>query len=72
MKKLTQLFISLLLTLALSIVPTAQASSPVAGCPGAQWSLMAVMEHEEHMHHHIGNDADHNGETVPRHQDGHQ
>jgi hypothetical protein len=52
--------------LALGLTPFASAhdgmGDPIAGCPSDKWELMMVHEHEEHMHHHIGNDADQNGD----------
>jgi hypothetical protein len=63
MKKLS-ILLPAVFVLSLILVPFASAASgdPIAGCPSDKWTLMTVMEHEEHMHHHIGNDADQNGD----------
>ena len=65
MKKLS---IVMLLVFTLSLLLTAAVSAhdgmgdPIAGCPSDKWELMMVHDHEEHMHHHIGNDQDQNGD----------
>ena len=53
----------LIFVLSLLLAPAASAmGDPVLGCPGEKWELMMVHDHEEHMHHHIGNDLDQNGD----------
>lgn len=67
MKKRAGLFIVLMILLLLTFT-TALASegmgNPVGGCPpGFHLHSMSDMDHDgDHMHHHIGNDQDQNGD----------
>lgn len=51
------------LTLAFGGLALADHGAPVGGCPdGFELHHIHVMDGDEHMHHHIGNDADQNGD----------
>jgi hypothetical protein len=58
------LLIAILLVFSISIPAFAEESTPAGGCP-ASFELHQMMDHDhegEHMHHHIGNDMDQNGD----------
>ncbi len=59
------LIIVILLMLLLSTTALAQDAEPVGGCPDS-FHLHNAMDHgdghADHMHHHIGNDKDQNGD----------
>lgn len=57
------LFLAQFLALAAFAVPgSAQTDAPLAGCPDEErFELMKIMDHE-HMHRHIGTEADQNGD----------
>ncbi|MBP1704098.1 MAG: hypothetical protein H6Q38_3205 [Chloroflexi bacterium] len=63
-----KLFVEVLVVFVLTIGLTAAASAqstagaPVGGCPCDQWMLTTIMDMEQHMHHHIGDDIDQNGD----------
>jgi hypothetical protein len=63
-KTATALLIAMLLVLSIAITAFAENGDPVGGCPGS-FELHQMMDHDhegEHMHHHIGNDKDQNGD----------
>jgi hypothetical protein len=57
---LSILLITLFLTLAV-LASVSASAEPVGACPDG-FALHAVMEHEEHGHHHVGSAVDRNGD----------
>ncbi len=63
-KTVFALVIAMLLVFSIGLTAFAEDSAPAGGCPSG-FELHQMMEHDhegEHMHHHIGNDKDQNGD----------
>ena len=63
-KTVFSLLIAMLLVFSIAFTAFAEESAPAGGCPDS-FELHQMMNHDhegEHMHHHIGNDKDQNGD----------